>query len=341
MTEADLDSLLNKSSRRMRLNRGLRVGLAALGIGLLLAAGLVLISRLKNYDALLLGGLITPPFLAVVALVVAYVKFRPAPRDVAVALDRRANSAEHLVTWHEYRATPHRIQSPLQREFLEAQRNSTLKTAAAFDARKLVPLNWPAWSRVVLLAFVLLCCAWLTPRNDGSEGARSAIDDARNRRNAGRTLGDAGGDGSAAAMDEIPGIETLSQPDQQKFMLLASDDKLPESMKSEQFKDLQAKLAGIPENQLTPLDRQLLNQLRPPGANPDKLKDANGSDASSTSAGKENPHDSENGGSVRPAKGSAEPAKVYSAIRTQFPAELQHKLDSYYKPSETRNELHN
>ena len=330
MTEAELDNLLLKSARRMRFEHGLRAALAALGLGLLAAAGIVLLARLKTYDALLAAGLFVPPVAALIALIAAYTRYRPGLGRVALLLDQRSNSAEHLVTWHEYRTRPERAQSALQREFLDAQRNATLTKAAAIDARKLIPLRWPEWSRAVLLAFLLLCCAWLTPRGGTNAQDRLATEDGRGRRDSARANSAGAGDVAGSTEDEMPTMEQLSLTDQQKFMLLASDEKLAEVRKTDAFRELQSKLAGIPESQLTPLDRQLLNQFRTEAAKADKPRDSGGSDQT---AGAEGAYvkDAE-GKPIRPAAIPEDPATAFSAIRNKLPAEMQRRLESYYRP---------
>jgi hypothetical protein len=331
MTEADLDVLLLKTARRLRLQRALRAGLAALGAGLLLAAAVVLWSRLKNYDMLLAAGLTLPPLLAVVALFAAYLRSRPPLDQVALLLDQRSGSAEHLVTWYEFRKEPGRATNELQREFLSAQRLATLAKAAGMDPRTLVPVRLPEWSRIVLLAFLLLCCAWLTPPPELTRGAGAAGEQHRRRTAAAGQPGNPG-DNAAGSLDEIPSVELLSQTDQQRMQLLASDPMLSEARKTDAFKDLQAKLAGIPENQLTALDRQLLNQLRPESAKAAKSNAGDSADSATQTTGQTNDHTGDS--QAKPAGAAAvprDPAKAFSSIRTQFPAEMQRRLESYYQ----------
>jgi len=329
MTESDVDTLLVRSSRRLRLAWGCRVALAGLGVGLLAGAGVVLLARLRGSEALLTAGMFLPPLFALAGLIVAFFRYRPALSRVALLLDRRSNSAEHLVTWHEFRTQPQRIQNSVQREMLDLQRASTLQRAAGIDPRKLIPLEWPDWSRVVLLAFLLLCCAWLTPRYDGSS-ERVAADDARSRHGGAHGRAMAASATADAQEDELPTMELLSQAEQQKFMLISSDERLSDAQKSEQLKDLQSKLAGIPESQLTKLDREVM-KLRADAGTSDKPKDPGNSDASSAQkTSLSNEHESESSGPIHAARVSDDPTNIFNAIRTQFPADLQHRLDRYY-----------
>ena len=331
MTEADVDQLLARTARRLRLQRALRTALAALGAGLLLAAAVVLWSRLKNYDLLLAVGLALPPLIGLVALFGAYLRDNPPMDQVALLLDQRAGSSEHLVTWYEFRANPAHATNDTQREFLTAQREAMLQKAAAIDPRMLVPVRLPEWSRIVLLAFLLLCCAWLTPPPE----APVHYTEETHRRHT-QNAGQAGGaDAASNAADEMPSVEMLSMTDQLKLQLLASNPMLSEARKADAYKDLQAKLAGIPDSQLTPLDRELLSQLRPASANTAK-PDPKASDSSTTNSGKAtNPQeDSHPPGPVSSASLPQDPAKAFTAIRTQLPAELQLRLESYYRRSE-------
>jgi hypothetical protein len=337
MTEADLDTLLRKTAARLRLQRALRACLAALGAGLLLAAAMVLWSRLKNHDILLAAGLSIPPLLAVIALFAAYLRSHPPLEQVALLLDQRSGSAEHLVTWYEFRNKTDRVTTDLQREFLAAQRIATLAKAAGMDPRSLVPVRLPEWSRIVLLAFLLLCCAWLTPPPELT-GAAATNDSHRHRTVAASPSGTPG-DASVGSQEEIPTVEMLSQTDQQRMQLLASDPMLSEARKADAFKDLQSKLAGIPDSQLTALDRQLLNQLRPESAKTAKSDAGDSTDSANQSTSKTNDHNNDTQATPKNAAAiPRDPAKAFSSIRTQFPAEMQHRLESYYSRA-TANEV--
>src|SRR4051794_36936175 len=110
MTEADLTLLLEHGARRLRLQRAVVVALGTFGVTVLLAAAVTFAARLfltpatlGNADLLLQGTVTLPLFAGVAALILAYGYHKPAPERVAMLLDRKGGSHEHLVTWLEFR----------------------------------------------------------------------------------------------------------------------------------------------------------------------------------------------------------------------------------------------
>src|SRR5437868_3093483 len=113
MTETDLETLLHDGARRLRLQRALRMGLAALGGGLLLAAVLIFLFRLFPLNsstmpgaqmALIQFALFLPIVTAAAVAIAIYQVTNPELSNVALLLDRRADSKEHLVTWFQFRS---------------------------------------------------------------------------------------------------------------------------------------------------------------------------------------------------------------------------------------------
>jgi hypothetical protein len=330
MTESDLDQVLAKAARRLRVERAFRAGLSALGIGLVLAAAVVLWARLTARDvAPIAVALSIPPALTMLALVAIYLRNRPDIAWVALLLDRRAGSDEHLVTWHDLRGRPAAAETQLQKEFIAAQRAATLEKARSIDPRKLIPIHFPDWSRMLLLAFLLLCCAWLAPALDKPRDVSGENNRPRRVASAQRS---SGGESAANVADESPSVEVLSQTDLQRFQLVASDPMLNDSRKSEEFQKLMAKLGGIPENQLTPLDRQLLNQLRTDGAKTARAEEKRGGDDGTVqNTGGNDPGKGDSSGKVgAPATIPEMNARALSAMHEQFPANEQQRLEKYY-----------
>ena len=112
MNEAGLENLLLRGAWRLRAQRALGAGLAAFGVGVVLASTLIFILRLfppgqgslaGAGTALVQATLVLPLLFAVAALVLAYVRFHPLLETVALRMDARAGTAEHLVTWHQLR----------------------------------------------------------------------------------------------------------------------------------------------------------------------------------------------------------------------------------------------
>ena len=258
MTESDLDRLLLRASRRLRMQTALRVGVAALGSGIILMAAVVFWMRFKGSAQLSMATLIAPPIAALLALSVAFVRSRPPLMSVAQVLDRRAQAHEQLVTWYEFRGCLQTL-NPLQAEFKAAQRAATLQVAAMLDPRKLLPLSLPDWSRAIWLALILLCCALLMPPQ---------IQSARHAAPASRLIQAgimkappaAGADGQT--QQNAPRVQVLSPTELSKIQLMATDSQMPQALKAEALKDLESKIGVIPESDLAPEVREVLDMLR-------------------------------------------------------------------------------
>jgi hypothetical protein len=218
----------------------------------------------------------------------------------------------------------------MQRDFLAAQRAATLQKAQAIDTRKLIPIHFPDWSRLLLLAFLLLCCAWLAPALDKDTSDKVPTD--RPRRAAG-ARGGGGGESAANAIEDSPSVEVLSQTDLQRFQLVASDPLLSDSRRTEELQKLMNKLGGIPENQLTPLDRQLLNQLRGDSAKSINSSDKKGNeDGTVQNTAGTDPGKQDSEGKIGRAATIPElTARALSVMQDQFPVDEQQRLASYYR----------
>lgn len=281
MTEAGLEIVLRRGAWRLRVERALWAGLAAFGLGAAGAAGLIFLLRLFPLDSLLrpdLGAtlpalaLALPLLLAAAALSVVYFRYTPEPDTVALLLDMRAGTAEHLVTWYQLRRCAARAQDgELPRGFRAAQAAATLELGGRFDPRRLLPIRLPQWSRALWLALLLLCCALLMPPRARSNPLLDAAAAATQSWNAGGA--GAGSNGAwQSSRSHTPLVQPLSQRELLIFRLKATDPNLPPAQKAEALKELLKKIGNAPENELSPEVRELLNALR----NEVAVKDDNG-----------------------------------------------------------------
>lgn len=280
MTESDLERVLERGARRMRAGEALRGGLALCGVGVLLAAGGILVCR-QGWFSTGQGGVVpegvvvwmavgVPLGCGILGLVEAYRRCRPAPYYVALILDRMAGTAEHLVTWWQLRATAAPSPCPLptgerdaemQRGFRAAQLRATLALAGRFDPQRLISMRLPEWSRALWLALLLLCCALLMPQRVRAAKGTAAWRDG-GAAGSGLKRAAAGPGAGVAAVSRTPHVQVLKPTDLLVFQLKATDPLLPPAAKAEALKELLKKIGNVPESELAPEVRELLNLLR-------------------------------------------------------------------------------
>jgi len=218
----------------------------------------------------------------------------------------------------------------LRRAFREAQSAATLALGARFDPRRLLPIRLPEWSRALWLALLLLCCALLMPprvrasRLPGlsETGGLAGLRDG------------AGLNGGPAAGSRAPHVQVLNPTDLLVFQLKATDPLLPAAAKAELLKELLKKIGNVPESELSPEVRELLNMLRSEVAS----KDGGGKTGTEEGRqqGKANGEPSE--GAANPLAGAAQipdfTERAMAAVEQNF-GDVREQLGKYYK--ETRN----
>jgi len=343
MTEIDLETLLERGARRLRLQRALRVGLATFGISLIGATVAVFIVRLFPFSEAAMPGieraflqlaLGTP--LVLTAAVLFFIIFvrgsSPSGEEVALLLDRKAGLREHLTTWRHYRNRAGNDSHSLQKGFLEAQLASTLVAAAALKPSQVLPLRIPDWSRALWLAVLLLCCALLMPPNVSAVRTasmeRAALKLAAASRENAPDM-----DGAPAAARQTPTVHVLPPTELLKFQLASSEAELPADVKAHLLKELQLRIGNVPESELTPEVRDILNALRSPDASEKKTGgEAETKLGSADIKGKPTAED------VARAHESGVAANVpqfreraYAAVQQQFP-DVKTMLERYYQP---------
>lgn len=323
LSEAALAAMLEHASLRLRLGRALRVALAALGVGLVLAGGLIAAQRLAGLDSRLIVPALTLPIICALFLgVIGWLRYRPQLDGVAMLLDRLAGTSEHIITWHQFRKLG--SAAPVRPEILAAQRDATLQAAAGINPGKLLPLRLPDWSRALWLALILLCCALLVPpRRSASVSSKIRADAA-----AEIMLSQPGSGGSdTASSSPTARVQPLSPTELLQFQLLASDSEMTAAQRAAALRDLQQKIGAVPESELAPELRDLLAVLRqePNGATVEA--------AGSQTVLKVN--DGKTGGPLDnqalhgEARIPASPEKVFTSIAHTMP-DVQEQLSRYY-----------
>jgi len=271
----------------------------ALTVTAFVAAAGVLVARLRpEWGAVLLvcGWLL--PVLVVVFAALGFRCCRPATGEVALRLDRAAGLDEHLTTWDEIRrrALP---DEPVSRSFALLQRASTLREAEGLRPWRLLPLALPGWTRVLWLGLMALGCATLMPEHRpeagrvlGTRTGRDAV--------AGRPDGGHRRLAAAEPKDALRRIEILSPADMLKYSAMAFGPDVPEALKEEALRELEAKVGALREADLSPDVRALLEGLRKQvstdagtnvgnGSTSVNGKPANGSGSHADSVGAANP----------------------------------------------------
>ncbi|HYG76152.1 MAG TPA: hypothetical protein VEK08_14200, partial [Planctomycetota bacterium] len=297
---------------------------------------------MPGVERLLVQAALLLPLLAAGAVALyAYADERYARADeVALLLDRRADSKEHLATWLHYRTAADSI-LPAQQPFLQAQLSATLSIAPSIKPAELLPLRLPDWSRALWLAILLLCCALLMPP------ATQAVSNATLQRAAAKIAAASREEpllsgGAPADNRQTPRVQVLPPTELWKFQLMISDPELSPELKAQALKELQQKIGNIPESELTPEVREILSALRP--ASSDK---PNGSEDSKpgTSQTKGDSKEADKERSVQVGSAAAVGTfneRAFSSIQQQYP-DVKDKLEKYYRSSnqpEERKELH-
>ena len=378
MTEADLEVILERGAWRLRAERALWAGLAAFGVGVVLASVLIFALRLfpigpgaagtdtpsrqaaeigrlfGNWLSVPAGlaALALPLLSAAAALIVVFMRSHPLLETVALLLDARAGTAEHLVTWYQLRRvanapTPYPLPTgeregrpapcplpqgegaELRRAFREAQSAATLALGARFDPRRLLPVRLPPWSRSLWLALLLLCCALLMPPRTRPGSVPGAAEfggmHALNARRNG-----AGFDGAFPAGSHAPHVQVLNPSDLLVFQLKATDPLLPAAAKAEVLRELLKKIGAVPETELSPEVRELLDMLRSEVA----LKNGGGKNGEEGGKQDGKTNGKPNEGPVNPLAGAAEiPGFTERAMATveQNFGDVREQLTKYYR----------
>ena len=333
MTESDLDRLMIQGARRLRLQHAVVVALVVFGLSVLAAAVATFAVRLfmapgalGNFEDLLVHGALTAPLAAgVIALFASYYHYQPAPARVAMTLDRGGASHEHLVTWLEYRSR--KIDGELQQGFRAAQLAATLKCAEHFNARKLIPVRLPDWSRALWMSILLLCCAWLMPPRAAVRQIHIVETQAKPTLTL-KSAGDASADDAASS--QTPRVEVLNPTDLFDLQLKASDPELSQSARNEALQELLKKIGHVPEGELTPEVRELLNAFRNGKDSKAAAKDdTDGSKQLNSKAApvKEDTAATELG---VPAALPAAREKAITVIESQF-TDVREQLERYYQ----------
>jgi len=259
VNESQLQTLLTRAARRVRIERALIAGLTALAIALVCAAAAVGWMRWTGREVFGAPVAVALPFFVMAcASVTAFFATRTRVASVAALVDARAGTQEHLVTWLHLRALDERRLSAMQRGFRDAQRTAALRAADSVRLSQHLPMRWPAWTRAIWLALILLLSALLIPASE------PVALNASERNGAAITVVASGGDATNAQanLSQVPRVQVLSPAQLRKLELMATDDKLPTSMKADALKELNDALGGLPESELTPEVRQLLEMLR-------------------------------------------------------------------------------
>ncbi|HEY3321103.1 MAG TPA: hypothetical protein VGP72_11605 [Planctomycetota bacterium] len=344
-TEADLQTLIDHGVSRLRWQQSLRAALAALGLSVLTATlGLFLVRlhvwqgpavRLEAICSIAL--LILPVLATAAAFGVSFSLSRPDPSRVALLMDTRAQSREHLVTWFELRTSGPPLPrageglgvrgdiSDLRDAFRAAQCMATLALASRFDPRKLLPMEWPAWTRGLWLAALLLCCALLMPpQTEAARPLSSARENAASLQLRDPQSGGADGPG------QTPRVQVLTPTDLIKYQLLATDPDMPLAQKSQALKELIKSIGTVPESELAPEIRDILNTLRADVAKAEKNGKSEQPDGTQQTAGKPG---STNDSPARevgvPANIGRIDPQVLTTIQQHF-GDVKEQLDRYY-----------
>ncbi len=334
MTEAELEKLLSAARRRLRWMQGLRAALAAMGVALLLATGVVLAVRLGRgaavWTGLSLAGVGVATF---VSGWVALYRYRPLASEAAWLLDRRGKTGEQLVTWLELRASPDAALNPLERDFKAAQRDLTLRNAAGLSLKKLLPWVFPEWSRMLWLALLLWCCACLMPEAAPLQSVAMA-----SIRGEKSESSPAANNWAGRPQTNFPGVQILSPTELCRMKLVATDSDMPTGQKLAVLKELLSKVGLTPENELTPEVRELLDLLR------QETHQVDGQTAGSEAAPKPNAGASsshvgahaDEGGIPKSLESARLPAtfeKVWTQWNGQYP-DVREVLTRYYQPAQ-------
>jgi hypothetical protein len=185
----------------------------------------------------------------------------------------------------------------------------------------------PPWSRALWLALLLLCCALLMPPRVRAERRPVFGPDGAER--AGQGLVAAGG---AGLSDQAPRVQVLKPTDLLSFRLLASDPNLDPAKRAAALKELLRKIGTVPESELAPDVRELLEALRGPK---DVEAKAGAKNGSLTAAAKGADPTETAGPLPGAAQLSAFRERAITAVEQHF-QDVKEQLARYYT-EETRN----
>jgi len=340
MTEADLEIILARGAGRLRAERALWAGLAAFGVGVVVASVLIFVLRVFPLGSGVLSApvqaaLALPVLIAAAVLTFVFVRCQPLLEIVALLMDSRAGTAEHLVTWYQLRMaarTPSSYPLPaeesneVRRAFRDAQASATLALASHFEPRRLLPIRLPEWSRALWLALLLLCCALLMPPR-----ARSSRIPGPMELGGMPGLRDGSGiNGGPAADSHTPHVQVLNPSDLLIFQLKATDPLLPPEAKAEVLKELLKKIGNLPESELSPEVRELLNMLRSEVA----MKDGGSKPGEQEGRQQGKSNGEANEGTANPLAGAAQvpdfAERAMATVEQNF-GDVREPLEKYYK----------
>lgn len=266
MNEAELDSLLLHCARRLRAVSALRWALLVLGFAAVAVAVAVFLWRMaytvpaaemQRIQASQAQWSVLPFVLAGSAFIAAFFLARPQPSRVAAELDSRARLQDHLLTWLQLRA---QTMSGQQQEFREAQSRSTLQLAKGLSVKTMIPIQFPEWAPALWMALIGLCCALLVPPQIEVESAAAARDREQGRRKSAPAVVVEGA--AENTTPATPRVQPLSPTELLKLQLRATDPNLANEQRKQILAEVQQKIGGVPENELTDDVRELLRELR-------------------------------------------------------------------------------
>jgi hypothetical protein len=323
MTERDLETLIERGTRRMRAQHALRVALATFGITLLVAAAGILIVRWTAAGNTWAGSSLLLPVVATLAVLLAdYLRHHPTPRSVAMKMDQTAGSAEHLVTWLELRAAPEAQLNELQKEFRTAQRSSTLSVCASMNPSRLMPFRWPAWTRAVWLAILFVLCALLMPER------RATADAPLRTASSNRPKIQLGAGGAASTPNNETRVEPLSKRDMLALNLQMSNPNLTPEQKERLLKDLKSRLPEVPRSALPQEIQDYLNILERDSVQKAGFESKENSSAAQTVGNENDTHKPQSLPGV--ASIPSEMEKAFTTVREQY-SDVKEELERYYK----------
>jgi hypothetical protein len=331
MNEADLDRLIDRAGRRLRLTHAIKCALLAIGIFILLAAAVVLWGRLVAApDQMILAALLAPVFGALVVWLLAYWHERPSRTGVAMLLDKRAATAEHLVTWHELRLIPLSELTELQQSFREAQRAGALQRFEGCRVGRLVPVRLPSWTRSLGLAMLLLCCALLVPPREpkpaGSAGGAWGQGGRQSLTWSSEPLSPLAEDG-----EDGPRVQVLSPTENIRYWLELTDPGKSLDEKAQILKQLESKLGLSPQTALSPELQQVYSELRRQLEKKKETGPANAEPSSIQAAGATNPDKIIAANAPVGAANRVEfKEKAFAVIKQNY-ADVEEPLERYYK----------
>ncbi|HYF49138.1 MAG TPA: hypothetical protein VEJ63_07025 [Planctomycetota bacterium] len=329
MSEADLEEIIRRAQRRVRVQHALRAALAALGVTLLIAATLIFCARWLALSSTwtVLPLVFVPLITAAVALCV-FQRYRPQPSSIALRLDGLADTAEHLLTWWELRQRPDVELNDLQRGFKAAQRAAALKACEQMQPSRLLPLRTPSWSRALWLAVLFVLCALLMPE-------RQIIAAAPVRTLASRTpvvevsAGPGGSQEKAGA--ETPRVEPLSATEMFKLKFELSSGQLTPEQREKMLRELKTRIGDTPPTALPQELQDILNILEKDSVQKKDAAESNPASSSQKVGGEGETH--RTGELPGIANVPEQLQKAFTRVREHY-SDVQTELERYYSSTE-------